>query len=224
MKWIMLYNACLIVISNLFYTIQAFNASLNSNLGLRIAVGRKQNMSLTHRNVSTMLHRMRRLRLAFICFGLLLGATLLPAQSVPDVKLVVTGDVAAPLTLNASDLAKMPREHVDLAVPGGAESTYEGVALQEVLKKAGIGFGTQMRGKALSGYVLAEGSDGYAVVFSLGELDPDLGALHVIVADTRDGKPLAADQGPIRLVLPADKEGARSVRMLNKLEVLKLRK
>jgi hypothetical protein len=49
-------------------------------------------MLLTHRNVPTMLHRMRCLRLALICFGVLLGATLLPAQSVPDLKLVVTGE------------------------------------------------------------------------------------------------------------------------------------
>ena len=182
-------------------------------------------MPLTRRNVSTMLHRMRCLRPALMGFALLfLGVVSLDAQSVQELKIAVTGDVATPLTLNANDLAKMPREHVDVAAPDGPKSSYEGVTLQEILKKAGIGFGSQMRGKALAAYVLAEASDGYTVVFSLGELDPDLGALHVIVADTRDGKPLAADQGPARLVLPADKEGARSVRMLDKLEVVKLRK
>jgi DMSO/TMAO reductase YedYZ molybdopterin-dependent catalytic subunit len=181
-------------------------------------------MLLTHRNVSTMLHRMRYLRLALMGFALLcLGAVSVAAQSAQELKIAVTGDVATPLTLNANDLAKMPREHVDVAGPDGAKTAYEGVALQEILKKAGIGFGSQLRGKALAGYVLAEGSDGYAVVFSLGELEPNLGGERVIIADTRDGKPLAADQGPARLVLPADKEGARSVRMLQRLEVIKLR-
>ena len=84
--------------------------------------------------------------------------------------------------------------------------------------------GNQRRGKALAGYVIAEAKDGYAVVFSLGELDPDLGAARIVVADKRDGKLLFAYQGPVRLVVPADKEGARSVRMLEKLEVVKLRK
>jgi DMSO/TMAO reductase YedYZ molybdopterin-dependent catalytic subunit len=182
-------------------------------------------MLLTHRNAFTMLYRMGYLRLALTGFALLcLGAVSLAAQSTQELKIAVTGDVATPLTLNASDLAKMPREHVDLSGPGGAKTAYDGVALQEILKKAGIPFGAAMRGKALSGYVLAEARDGYAVVFSLGELDPDLGGQRVIVADTRDGKPLAADQGPARLILPADKEGARSVRMLEKLEVVKLRK
>jgi hypothetical protein len=46
----------------------------------------------------------------------------------------------------------------------------------------------------------------------------------VIVADKRDGKPLFEYRGPVRLVIPADKEGARSVRMPRKLEVVALRK
>jgi DMSO/TMAO reductase YedYZ molybdopterin-dependent catalytic subunit len=112
----------------------------------------------------------------------------------------------------------------EIAEQDGAKTTYEGVALQEILKKAGVAFGRQMRGKALAGYVLAEAADGYAVAFSLGELDPDLGGEKIIVADKRDGKPLFQYQGPARLVIPADKEGARSVRMLQKLEVVALRK
>jgi DMSO/TMAO reductase YedYZ molybdopterin-dependent catalytic subunit len=179
----------------------------------------------TLRNLYTTLDRLRHLRLILMGLALLfLGAMLTAAQSTQELKIAVTGDVPTPLSLNASDLAKMPREHVDLAGPGGAKTTYEGVALQEILKKAGIPFGAGMRGTALAGYVLAEAKDGYAVIFSLGELDFDLGGQRVIVADMRDGKPLTADQGPARLVLPADKEGARSVRMLEKLEVVKLRK
>lgn len=146
------------------------------------------------------------------------------AQSAPDVKLVVTGDVPTPLTLSGSDLASMPRERVDLTGQDGEKTTYEGVPLQEILIKAGIPFGRQMRGKALAGYVLAEAKDAYAVVFSLGELDPDLGGTRVIVGDKRDGKPLLENQGLLRLVIPADKEGARSVCMLERLEVTKLRR
>jgi DMSO/TMAO reductase YedYZ molybdopterin-dependent catalytic subunit len=158
------------------------------------------------------------------CAGLF-GAEFPSAQStVPEVKLVVTGDVPTPLTLTAADFASMPRESVETADSDGTKTTYEGVPLQEILKKAGIPFGRQMRGKDLAGYVLASAKDGYEIVFSLGELDPDLGGVRAIVADKRDGKPLFQYQGPIRLVLPGDKAGARSVRMLEKLEVVKLRK
>jgi hypothetical protein len=81
-----------------------------------------------------------------------------------------------------------------------------------------------MRGKALAGYLLASAKDGYQVVFSLGELDPGLGGARVIVADKRDGKPLFGYQGPLRLVVSTDKAPARSIRMLERLEVVKLRK
>jgi DMSO/TMAO reductase YedYZ molybdopterin-dependent catalytic subunit len=155
---------------------------------------------------------------------LLSCAALLAAQAAPELKLVVTGDVPTPLTLTAKDLASMPRESAQVDDPDGGKTTYEGVPLQEILKKAGIPFGRQMRGKDLAGYVLASAKDGYEIVFSLGELDPDLGGERVLVADKRDGKPLFEYQGPARLVLPADKAGARSVRMLEKLEVVKLRK
>jgi DMSO/TMAO reductase YedYZ molybdopterin-dependent catalytic subunit len=188
------------------------------------APGDLNKMWLTKRHVYTTLDPMRNVRLASTGIAMLFCcAVLLAAQSAQELKLVVTGDVPTPLTLNASDLAAMPREHVELTEQDGGKTTYEGVPLQEILKRAGIPFGRAMRGKALAAYVLAEAKDGYAVAFSLGELDPDLGGTRVIVADTRDGKPLFSYQGPIRLVIPADKEGARSVRMLEKLEVVKLR-
>jgi DMSO/TMAO reductase YedYZ molybdopterin-dependent catalytic subunit len=182
-------------------------------------------MQSTARKQSTAPIRMRRLRFAAASLAMLLScAALLAAQAAPELKLVVTGDVPTPLTLTAKDLASMPRESAQVDDPDGGKTTYEGVPLQEILKKAGIPFGRQMRGKDLAGYVLASAKDGYEIVFSLGELDPDLGGERVLVADKRDGKPLFEYQGPARLVLPADKAGARSVRMLEKLEVVKLRK
>jgi DMSO/TMAO reductase YedYZ molybdopterin-dependent catalytic subunit len=180
---------------------------------------------LTQRKSYTTLQRMKqRQRISLSIAALLLSALQMAGQSAQEPKLAVTGDVPTPLALSASDLAAMPREHVEMTEQDGEKTTYEGVALQEILKKAGLPFGRQMRGKALAGYVLAEAKDGYAVAFSLGELDPDLGGTRVLVADKRDSKPLFEYQGPVRLVIPADKEGARSVRMLEKLEVVKLRK
>jgi len=156
--------------------------------------------------------------------SLLLCTVLLAAQAVQDAKLAIAGDVSTPLALSTSDLDAMPRQTVEVTEQDGTKTIYEGVALQDVLKKAGIAFGKELRGKALSGYVLAEAKDGYQVAFSLGELDPDLGGERAIVADMRNGKPLFEYQGPFRLEIPGDKEGARSVRMLEKLEVVKLRK
>jgi hypothetical protein len=146
------------------------------------------------------------------------------AQAPPAAVLAIQGDIAAPLSLTAGDLAKMPRETVSVPAPDGTKIVYEGVTLLAVLQKAGAPFGKQLRGKVLSTYVLAKAMDGYQVVFTLGELDPDFGNESILVADKRDGKPMGEKQGPFRLVCPNDHEGARSVRMLEKLEIVRLAK
>jgi hypothetical protein len=92
------------------------------------------------------------------------------------------------------------------------------------LKRAGVPVGKDLRGKALSAYILAKAHDGYQVLFSIGEIGADFGNAAILVADKRDGKPLFGYQGPMRLVCPNDKAGARSVRMLESLEYVRLQK
>src|SRR4249920_118042 len=152
----------------------------------------------------------------------ILSSGLLSAQDAPPT-LQVTGAVKQALTLSADDLAKMPRATVR-TMSNGMETVYEGVWLHEVLKRAGVPQGEALRGKALSTYVQAYAQDGYQVVFSLGELDPAFIDNEILLADTANGKPLFGAQGRFRLVVPKDKPGARSVRMLTKLEVVQLRK
>jgi DMSO/TMAO reductase YedYZ molybdopterin-dependent catalytic subunit len=135
----------------------------------------------------------------------------------------VMGAVKQALTLSADDLAKMPRASVR-TTNNGMETVYEGVWLHEVLKRAGVPQGSELRGKALASYVLAEAQDGYQVVFSLGELAPAFIDNEILLADTAKGKPLFGAQGRFRLVVPKDKPGARSGRMLTKLEVVQVRK
>jgi DMSO/TMAO reductase YedYZ molybdopterin-dependent catalytic subunit len=147
---------------------------------------------------------------------------LLHAQDTPA-SVEVTGAVKQTLTLTADDLAKMPRASVR-TTNNGMETIYEGVWLHEVLKRAGVPLGSELRGKALSSYVLAQAQDGYQVVFSLGELDPAFIDNEILLADRANGKPLFGAQGKFRLVVPKDKPGARSVRMLTRLEVVQLRK
>lgn len=138
--------------------------------------------------------------------------------------ITVTGDVATPLTLKAEDLAAMPREKAIIPDQDGTKVEYEGVPLREILKKAGAPLGGQLRGSALTTYVLAKAADGYQVVYSLGEIDASFGNAKILVVDKRDGKSLFDYQGPFRIVCPDDTAGARSVRMLATLEVVRLKK
>jgi hypothetical protein len=146
-----------------------------------------------------------------------------PAPSGPTT-LAITGDVATPLALKAEDLLKMPRETASVTEQDGSNVEYEGVPLREILKQAGAPLGNKLRGKALASYVLAKAHDGYQVVFAVGEIDAEFGNEEILVADKRDGKPLFGYQGLFRLVCPNDKAGARSVRMLETLEFVRLQK
>lgn len=133
----------------------------------------------------------------------------------------------------AADLGRMPRVTWE-SVSKGITTVYEGVAVHEVLKAAGAPVGSGMghagknepglRESPLAGYVVAEASDGYRVVFSSGELDPDLSDGQYLLADRANGKPLISQSGAFRLVVPKDKRGARSVRMLASLTVVQLPK
>lgn len=156
-----------------------------------------------------------------VLFTVLL-APIAAAQDTPSA-VQVTGAVKQPLTLTADDLAKMPRASVRTS-NNGLETVYEGVWLHEVLKRAGVPLGSELRGKALTTYLLAEAKDGYQVVFSVAEVDPAFTDSQMLLADKADGKPLIGSQGPFRLVVAKDKPGARSIRMLTRIEVVQLRK
>jgi len=151
-----------------------------------------------------------------------IALTSIAAQPSSVQKLVVTGDVEKPLELTLNDLMRMPRATV--RTPGNPGAEYEGVWLRDILVRAGAPMGQNLRGKALASYVLAKASDGYQVLFTLAEVEPQLGGERLLVADKKDGQSLPKDQAPLRIVCPDDKEGARSVRMLESLEVVRLRK
>lgn len=136
--------------------------------------------------------------------------------------LAVQGDVASPLTLTPADVRTLPRTRVEVTDEGRVV-TYEGVLVAELLKQAGVPLGADLRGDAVATYVVAHAADGYRALFALPELDPAFTAADVLVADTIDGKPLFAYQGPWRIVVPKDRRGARSVRMLARIDVVRLR-
>lgn len=115
----------------------------------------------------------------------------------------------------------MPRQTLKVLNPHSKKmKVYEGVPLGDLLRKAGVPRGEKLRGKAMATYVLATASDGYRVLFSLGELDPSFMDSNVLVADTLNGAPLGPNEGPLKLVAPHDKRPARWIRMVNSLTVL----
>lgn len=104
----------------------------------------------------------------------------------------------------------------------GLKTTFEGVAMRDVLAKAGIKLGEALKGKALAQVVLATAKDGYQVAYAIAELDAAFTDQIVLIADTRDQRPLIADSGPLQIVVPLDKRAARWMRQVIKLEIKQL--
>jgi hypothetical protein len=124
------------------------------------------------------------------------------------------------LLLKTADLKAMPRTTVTVHNEHSkADETYSGVRLADLLGKMGAPLGHDLRGVALSGYLVATGSDGYVAVIALAEADPTFHSGEVLVADTMNGAPLDAKSGPFKLVVTEDKRPARWVRNLVSIEL-----
>ena len=119
-------------------------------------------------------------------------------------------------------LGDLPRKTLHTADAAGIKTTHEGVAMSDVLAKAGIPMGAALRGKALARVVIATAADGYQVAYSIAEIDADFSDQIILIVDTRNGKPLLADSGPLQIVVPQDKRAARWVRQVIQLEVRQL--
>jgi DMSO/TMAO reductase YedYZ molybdopterin-dependent catalytic subunit len=129
--------------------------------------------------------------------------------------------VAKPaLQLTLADIAGMPRTTLQGKTHDGKEHTFEGVAVPELLHRAGLPQGEDVRGPMLARYLLVSAHDGYRAVFSLPEFDPAFTDNRALLADKMDGQPLSTHDGPLRLVMPSEKREARWVRMVERIEIL----
>jgi hypothetical protein len=121
--------------------------------------------------------------------------------------------------LDEATLAKLPRESVK-ASAHGQNLDCEGVALAGLLRATGAMPAEPLRGPQLSRYLLVTARDDYRAVYSLAELDPSLTDRRVLLVDRCSGKPLDADDGPLRLIAPSDARPARWVRQVKSLTVV----
>ena len=164
-------------------------------------------------------------RVGFALFLLALLSLTILGQAKPssttagDSLLSINGEVERTLKLTAADLAKLPRQTVRAKDHDGKEATFEGMELGEVLKLAGVQFGEHMKGKSLALFLTVDAADNYRAVFALPELDHAFTDRVILLADKRDGKPLAASEGPLRIVVPDEKRQARWVRQVSILTI-----
>ena len=161
--------------------------------------------------------------LAALISGLLIAAGEMAPPTAPpprasgaDTVLLVVGDVPHALALSTAEFAALPRAGV---TPAGSKEEYQGVLLMQILSRAGIPMGEEMHGGNVYAYVVATAADKYEVLYSVPEVDTAFGGRPVLVADRKDGRPLAPVEGPLRIISPGDREHARWLKGVRVLTV-----
>lgn len=133
--------------------------------------------------------------------------------------LTVSGEVTTPLELKAQDLAAMKQVSHKVKDRDGKEHEFKGVALIEILEKAGVTTGAKLRGKNLTKYALITAADGYEVLYALAEIDPEFADQTILLAIEKDGQPLPAGEGPFRIITLKDKKPARWIREVRSIKI-----
>ena len=132
--------------------------------------------------------------------------------------LTLTGLDGKSRSVSAADLAKLARHDTTVSAHD-VTGRYSGIALTDLLALVNAPLADSLRGKSLATYVLVEAADGYRVVFSIAELDSHFTDRVVILADRKDGQPLAASEGPYRLIVPGEKRPARWARQVVRISL-----
>jgi DMSO/TMAO reductase YedYZ molybdopterin-dependent catalytic subunit len=146
--------------------------------------------------------------------------TIAQSKEIPSIKF--SGEFPVPFDLSLAELKAMPQIEVSGKDKDEEIHQFQGVLLIDLLKKAGMELGTGLKGKNQAQYLLVEAADGYKVVFSLPEIDPEFSGKAILIAHTRDGVPLEEGVGPFRFIVPEEKLHARWIRNVVAVKLIKL--
>lgn len=138
----------------------------------------------------------------------------------PPTDLTVIAAAHPPAGIGLAELARLPLQHLSISFlteHGLHHASFDGPLLWTVLEKTGV-IDPAKRRDQVSQFVVITGRDGYRAVLALAEIAPDFENKSVILADRMDGKGLGT--GHLRVVVPLDKHGGRSVRDVARIEVL----
>lgn len=139
--------------------------------------------------------------------------------------ITIEGAVLNPGSLTVTDLQAFPAETLEVTYEAGGtpeDHTFTGTPLIGVIETVGLDVPEDARNPLLATYLIVTAKDGYQVVISGGELDPNFGNVPMHLAWEQDGELLTGDDGPIRLAVPGDLRGGRYVHGIVSIEVVRL--
>jgi len=143
--------------------------------------------------------------------------------TVPSLQLKIQGLDGRSITLSPDEFAALPHKTVSVFNSHSkANEKYSGVSITDLLAKVGTPLGEKVRGKVFLTGVVEEGTDNYAVLYPLAEVDPSIHSGEVIVADSVDDHKLEKD-GAFKMVSTEEKRPARWVRNLTSITVIEVK-
>jgi DMSO/TMAO reductase YedYZ molybdopterin-dependent catalytic subunit len=147
----------------------------------------------------------------------------LPAFGLPakdaDVLLTVKKQGQVLGTYSLAALAAAGSVAMKVEDDAGASSEYIGVPIADLVEPLGIALGKSVSGKRLAEYIVMEAADGYRVLFSLAEIDPLFRDRPIFICYRKNGQPLPAAEGPLRVIVADEKRHARWVRQVTAIDV-----
>ena len=153
---------------------------------------------------------MKRLAIAALALGI-------AAAQAQDI--TVTRDNAPAQVIHHDDWSAFRRIETTQKDKDGATHVFSGVAVSDLLQKAGVPMGPALRGANMAQYLVVKAADGYHVLFALPELDSGFAERTIMLVDTMDGHPLPQDRGPFRIIVPGEKKPARWIYQVQTLAV-----
>lgn len=150
------------------------------------------------------------MRLARVAAAVVAAVLLAGSAAAQSPSLTLDGKVKQAQHFALADLKKLAVQHADVTYQtdrGPVTANFTGVLLWSLIEAAG-GLDDGEKNAAVRHAIRVTAKDGYVMVTSTGEIEPELGGKPALVAFERDGKPLE----DFRLVMPGDRHGARNVR------------
>jgi hypothetical protein len=152
-----------------------------------------------------------------------LGAAL-PGPALAQAKngISISNPTGATIFVATDRLEQLPASTVVVSFGtdhGQFQASFKGPTLWSLLLATKT-ISSKKPGQDVRGFVTITGQDGYTALIALAEIAPEFEGKRIILADAMDGKPL--DDGHLRLVVPGDKRGGRSVRDVTRISVSEL--
>jgi DMSO/TMAO reductase YedYZ molybdopterin-dependent catalytic subunit len=148
----------------------------------------------------------------------LIAPIALASPAACDDGLVVVRSTEQMRTIDRATIEQLPTVelHVSFATSHGPEQAHYTGALLWTLLQRTEALAVEPR-ERLHHVVAVTGHDGYVAVLALAEIDPEFAGKQVLLAYRRDGQPLPDHE--LRLVVPGDRRGGRSVRDVVRIEL-----